>query len=94
MFFPGKPFKPSLMFVVKVKWIPNKNTFQMLNSRVGSSPYPTPKIRLGWRGFARDKHSGLLQTFVKYGRKKFHYIDPKLQRREERKKITNTVSMS
>jgi len=35
VFVPGKPFQPSLMFVGKTG-----ANFQVLNSRVGSWPYP------------------------------------------------------
>jgi hypothetical protein len=67
VFVPDKPFQPSLMFVDKAGSYPSESPF-----RCSMVAIPTTMSQ-GWKGLpARDKHSSLLQTFVKYDRKKLH----------------------
>ncbi len=64
MFVPGRPFKPSLMFVDKAGRLTNYNNFQVLHSG------------LARKHCISRKHSSSLQKPVNYGHKKFYNIRP------------------
>ncbi len=61
---PGRPFRPSLMFVVKSGAFQKAEEPKRCLTLVGSSLNCKHKARL--KRPARDKHSSLLQTFVNY----------------------------
>jgi len=74
VFVPGRPFRPSLMFVNEAGTYPSGGPFSgvvLLSHRVGS--WPSQLIDRA------DKHSCLLRMFVNYGCKKFYNIGPRLQ---------------
>ncbi len=69
LFVIGKPFQPSLMFA-RGESQPEKSTFQVLHSRVGSRIHPQT---LDWAGKAcQVNHSSLLQILLYCGRKTLH----------------------
>ncbi len=53
MFVPSKPYQHSTMLGSKARAYPDRNTFQVFYSKVGSWPY-THYTRL--EKYARDKH--------------------------------------
>jgi len=76
MFVPGKPFKPSLMFVGQAGAYPSEAPFSFF-TRVGSGLTHKHLTRL--EKLAEDKHSRLLHKFVNYGQKSFITLGPRLK---------------
>jgi hypothetical protein len=68
VFVPVRPFQPSLMFAGEAK-PGTKHVLHLGRLR----PY---KYLIRLEKLARDKHSILLGTFVKYGRKKLYDLGP------------------
>ncbi len=60
---------------VCVRSLPECCTFQVFHSRLLTL---LTNIRLGWKGFIKDKHYSLLRTFRQYGHKKFITLGPNL----------------
>ncbi len=60
------------MFVGKARTYPNEAPFRC--STLGLAPGLALKQYTRLERLARDKHPGLLQKFVSYGRKKFYNI--------------------
>ncbi len=77
MFITGKLFRPSLMFVGKVRSLPYSIVYFSYSSQVGSSL--THKHKMNVEGLARDKHFSLLQTFLNYEHKKSYNVGPLCQ---------------
>ncbi len=64
MLVSGRFFKPSLMFAGKARSLPQSGSTQMSIIRVGSGL--THKLKTWLERFVKDKHSGLLGTFVSH----------------------------
>ncbi len=81
MFVPGKPFRPSLMFVGEAK-------------SILYAPVLPANIRLGWKGLLGDKLYKLLQKSVNYGRNKLivqaHGLSVLRQKREKENEVIRT----
>jgi hypothetical protein len=69
MFVPGKPFQPGLIFVIKVRSLPQSGAPERSFIHVGSDD--TRKYWTRLERLARDKHSSLLQILINYGYKRF-----------------------
>jgi hypothetical protein len=69
VFVPGKLFQPNLMFVAKAVAYLSEAPFRC--STLGQVPAFTNKHWTRQEKLTRDKRSGLLLKFVKYGQKSF-----------------------
>ncbi len=77
MFVPGKPFRPSLMFVGKAKAYARVEQLKCTSLVLGPGLSYKHWTRL--ERLVRDKHSSLLRKFVNYDRKEFYNIGPRWQ---------------
>ncbi len=74
MFVLGKPFQPSLMFIVNSRGLSYSGAPERCFTWVGSGLTCKHVTRL--ERLARDKHSRLLRKYVNYVRKKFYSTGP------------------
>ncbi len=65
VFVPGKPFKPSLMFVGKTGTYPSET--HLVCSTLGQAAGLIHKNYSRLEKLAKDKHSSLLRKFINYG---------------------------
>ncbi len=74
VFVPGKPFRPSLMFMGKARDVLQTAAPERCFALVGSG---LPNKHYTWlEKLATDNSSSLIRKFVTYGRKKFDNIGP------------------
>ncbi len=78
MFVSGKHFQDRLLFLSKARAYLSEAPFMC--STLAQAPGRTHKHQTKLEMSARDKHSGILRTFVNYDRKKVYNIGPWTQR--------------
>ncbi len=72
----GKHFQPNLMVADNAKSLPKKGVPSRCSTRIGSARKYYTRLEKS----AMGKRYNLLQTFLKYGRKKFYNIRPSLKK--------------